>query len=180
MNERLCNLFEACESPEAPLCPIQERTVKRGIWYPDEPICQAEQFQGLSWIKKQNQIAAFRLKIDVGYFTVRMLDVIHVITKNIMGADPDYLDGEAKWFEQRDGRKPKVSIEKRKKGKAAASKNQVTIPLFDSSELDCYVHNHEKGNGNDKKDTIKTKTRSQDGIKRKTISAKKLKARKKK
>jgi hypothetical protein len=135
MNERLCNLFEACQSPEAPLCPIQESTVKRGIWYPDEPICQAEQFQELSWIKKQNQIAALRLKIDVGYFTVRMLAVIHIITRNIKGADPDYPDGEAEWFEQRGGEKSKVSIGKRKKGKASASNNQIAIPLFESSEL---------------------------------------------
>ncbi len=102
MSDKSCNLFDSCESAEAPLCPIQESTVKHGVWYPDEPICQASQFQELSWIKKQRQIAALRLKSGAGFFTVRMLEALPVILPGINGADPDYPNGEDRWFEERE------------------------------------------------------------------------------
>ena len=131
MNERLCNLFEACETPEAPLCPIQESTVKRGIWYPDEPICQAKQFQDLSWIKKQHQIAAFKLKTDAGFFTVRMLDAVHMITRNLRGANPDNPNAELKWLEERFEKRAKFSEKKRKVKKAIIRKKKSkTLTLF--------------------------------------------------
>jgi hypothetical protein len=100
MKERLCNLFDECGSPEAPLCPLQVRTTKNGIWYPDEPICQAEIFQDLPWIKKQRQIAELRLTQEDGFFTVRMLETIHTVTRNVKGADPDDIKGEMKWLQQ--------------------------------------------------------------------------------
>jgi hypothetical protein len=138
MNERLCNLFEACESPEAPLCPIQETTVKRGIWYPDEPICQAKQFQDISWIKKQKQIAALRLKTDAGFFTVKMLDDIHVIARNLRGADPDNSDAESKWFDRRTVKRASAADKRRerKSSKPVTREKPVNAPLFEvSSEL---------------------------------------------
>ena len=106
--ERLCNLFEPCESPEAPLCPIQAITLRTGIWYPDEPICTARQFQDISWIKKQKQIAALKLKAKDGFFTVRMLDTIHVVTGYLKGADPDEPDAESKWLRERSGKQRKT------------------------------------------------------------------------
>ena len=124
--ERLCNLFEPCETPEAPLCPIQSATLRTGIWYPDEPICNARQFQNLSWIKKQRQIAALKLKSSPGFFTVRMLNTIHVVTDYLRGADPDQTDAESKWLKERSGRKQKTT-RKKKTGKTAGSRVKSTI-----------------------------------------------------
>jgi len=33
MNRKLCNSFETCE---APLCPMDEMSLKHGLWYADE------------------------------------------------------------------------------------------------------------------------------------------------
>lgn len=134
MSERLCNLFEECESPEAPLCPIQESTVKRGIWYPDEPICQAKMFQETSWIKKQHQIASLKLKTDVGFFTKRMLEALHIVTKNLKGANPDYPDAESKWFAERSEKKVSVVAKKenQKRAKNNNCKEMIAAPLFES------------------------------------------------
>ena len=99
MSERLCNLFEECGTPDAPLCPIQENTIKHGIWYPDEPICRAKKFQSLSWIRKQKQISKLKLKMDSGFFTVRMLNELYVIPQSLKGADPADCDAEMKWLE---------------------------------------------------------------------------------
>ena len=109
MIERLCNLFEECQTPDAPLCPIQENTIKYGIWYPDEPICRAKKFQNLSWIKKQKQIAKLKLSTDGGFFTVRMLNELHSIPQHLKGADPADYDAEAKWIETRTERRKKIS-----------------------------------------------------------------------
>ncbi len=125
MKERLCNLFEACESPEAPLCPLQVITVKNGIWYPDEPICQAEQFQDLSWIKKQRQIAKLRLTTEDGFFTVRMLEAIHMVTSNLKGADPDDIKAEIKWLKELSEKRAHAS-EKRQERRATAKKKPVS------------------------------------------------------
>ena len=114
MNERTCNLFEPCETPEAPLCPIQIETIKNGIWYPGEPICKSKRFRNLSWIQKQQKIARLKLTPDDGFFTVRMLDAIHTVTGNIKGADPDEVDAELKWFSRREEKK----VVKRKKNRA--------------------------------------------------------------
>ena len=102
MNDRYCSLFEPCKSPEAPLCPLDPETIKNGIWYPDEPICKGEEFQQVPWIKKQKQIAALKFKADNGFYTVKMLNAIHVITANIRGADPDEPDPESAWFKDRE------------------------------------------------------------------------------
>ena len=129
MSERLCNLFEVCETPEAPLCPIQETALKHAIWYPGEPICQSKQFRDLPWIKKQKQIAALKLKADVGFFTVRMLDSIHVVTKNIKGADPDDPSAELKWLKKRDEKRV-ANSKKRKRRKGTRRKKPAAPVLF--------------------------------------------------
>ncbi len=130
MNEKLCNLFEACQTLEAPLCPIQQSTLKHAIWYPGEPICQASQFQDLPWIKKQKQIAALRLRADAGFFTVRMLDAIHVVSKNLKGANPDDPGAELKWLQQRAEKRTATSAKRRKK-KVVAREKPAMAALFE-------------------------------------------------
>ena len=105
MSERSCNLFEPCETPEAPLCPIQIDTIKNGIWYPGEQICKSKRFRNLSWIQKQHKIVREGLTSEDGFFTVRMLESIHIVTKNLKGADPDEPDAESKWFTRREEKK---------------------------------------------------------------------------
>ena len=123
MNDRLCNLFELCETPEAPLCPMRQTTVEHGRWYADEQICKAKKFQNLPWIRKQKRIARLGLAVDDGFFTVRMLNSIQAtaITKNLKGADSDYLISELKWLEQR-AEKRASAEQKTRSGKAARSK----------------------------------------------------------
>ena len=101
MDDNQCNLFEICKATGAPLCPLQENTVKHGIWYPDEAICQSKQFESLSWIKKQKQIVRLKLTADDGFFTVRMLNDIHIVTAGIKGADPNENNAESKWLTER-------------------------------------------------------------------------------
>jgi hypothetical protein len=97
-DDKICTLLESCGTPEAPLCPMQEVTLKRGIWYGDEPVCSSETFQELGWIKKQRCIAAMKLKADDGFFTVRMLNALSVVSPGIKGADPDSDDPEKEWL----------------------------------------------------------------------------------
>ena len=98
MNIEQCRLFEECE---APLCPLEENSIKHGIWYPDEEICRAKKFQSLKWIKRQKRIAKLGLTIDSGLFTARMLESLRRVSKGIKGANPDNIDSEQKWLEQR-------------------------------------------------------------------------------
>jgi len=103
--------------------------LKHAIWYPGEQICQSKQFQELLWIKKQKQIAALRLKPDIGFFTVRMLESLHVVTGNLKGADPDDPDAESKWFREREEKTAKLS-QKRRRRKDTAKKKPEASPLF--------------------------------------------------
>jgi hypothetical protein len=112
MSERLCNLFEECQTPDAPLCPIQESTVRYGIWYPDEPICRAKKFQDLSWIKKQKKIAKLKLNMDDGFFTIRMLNQIQVVPRSLKGADPADSNAEMKWLQNRTEKQVKSTYRK--------------------------------------------------------------------
>ena len=113
-SDRVCNLLEPCGTPEAPLCPIQDATIKNGIWYGDEPICQSEMFANLPWIKKQKAIAALKLKADEGFFTVRMLNSLRKVESGIKGADPADDNAEHNWLEQY-YRKPNISRKRRSK-----------------------------------------------------------------
>jgi len=129
MNENLCNLFDTCNTPEAPLCPLQLSSVKHGMWYPDESICRAKQFQNCPWIKKQREIAKLGLTADDGFFTVKMLMDIHIVTSNIRGASPDDPNSESNWLNDR-SHKRKDRYYKRRSRKAVGSTEPVTLALF--------------------------------------------------
>jgi hypothetical protein len=105
---------------------MRQNTVEHGRWYADEQICKAKKFQNLPWIRKQKRIARLRLAVDDGFFTVRMLNSIQAtaITKNLKGADSDYLISELKWLEQR-AEKRASAEQKKRSGKAAQSKVSV-------------------------------------------------------
>ena len=115
MTEKQCRLFETCE---APLCPLDNDSLKHGLWYADEGICRARRFQSLPWIQKQKGIAKLELSVDDGFFTVRMLDSAKTVTKSLRGADPNTPKAEEKWLRQREEKRAKVS-QKRRNNKAA-------------------------------------------------------------
>lgn len=131
MNEQLCNLFEECKTLNAPLCPIQENTLKNGVWYADEPICKAKRYQDIPWIKKQKQIAALGLSAEDGFFTVRMLNFLRVLPKNIKGADPDDPDSELKWIQERSHKRTRAPAIKKTRKTAGDTVYQRPLLHFD-------------------------------------------------
>ena len=81
-----CKHFETCQ---APLCPMGEQKQNcNHIWYHDEAICKAKEFQSLRWIQKQKLIAKKHGSVE-GFFTVEMLNAIERVSKGIVGAEPD-------------------------------------------------------------------------------------------
>jgi hypothetical protein len=116
MKERMCNLLEPCETPEAPLCPIQVNTIKHGIWYPGEPVCRSKRFSYLLWLQKQRKIARLKLNEEAGFFTVRILEEIHTINRNIRGANPDEPDAEQKWLAQKEEKRASKRSRKHRSG----------------------------------------------------------------
>jgi len=81
--EPACPKLESCR---APLCPLSGQ-LENCYWYPDEPICRLQQYQGLDWMKRQRLIAKRRGSVD-GYFTIKMLLRIRRVRKGIRGVDP--------------------------------------------------------------------------------------------
>ena len=83
-----CPNFEWCD---APLCPLDEISLREGIWYPDEPICP-RRFK-LAWLKVQRKISRLP-NIDTDrYFNLEMLTRNCVISRGIKGLDPDREEG---------------------------------------------------------------------------------------
>ncbi len=136
MTGELCNLFEICQTLDAPLCPIREDTVKYGIWYGDEPICQAAKFQTLPWIQKQKLLSNLGMTIDDGFFTVRMLNTIRstLINRNLKGASADDRNSELKWLKQMAAKRITASQKrwdiKTYKRKGVAKVNSAEIPTL--------------------------------------------------
>ena len=73
--------FESCS---APICPLDEQSMKKSIWYPDEDICHKR--LGLQWIKIQRRIKK-KAKNKDRYFTRKDFDVTRV--QSPRGHNPD-------------------------------------------------------------------------------------------
>ena len=81
-----CEKANACR---APLCPLDgEEATYHYVWYPDEPVCTAREFQELQWIRRQRDVAAKSRSRD-GFFTLKMLQPLWTISEAIRGMDPD-------------------------------------------------------------------------------------------
>jgi len=105
-----CKHADTCK---APLCPLDTtKSDSRRVWYPDEPICIAREYQGVYWIQRQRQIAAVAGS-KKGFFTLRMLKATKVVRDGILGMDPDSLPSERRRLQ------PQA---------AAASKERTTPP----------------------------------------------------
>jgi hypothetical protein len=108
-----CKLFESCS---APLCPIDEESLRVGIWYSDEEVCKLREYQSLPWIKMQKKIAKVKARPD-RYFTLSMLKRNCVVKRGIEGLDPDKEKREnarqlKRWMSQHPPKK-EISLEER-------------------------------------------------------------------
>jgi len=78
-----CQYYDDCS---APFCPLDPESLKHGIWYPDEDICQKRSVP--DWVRVQRKIAKRTPDVDK-YFTFEMLNRNCVIAQGIVGLDPD-------------------------------------------------------------------------------------------
>lgn len=83
MNKIDCPNFNGCD---AVLCPLDESSVRHGIWYADEPVCPRRDVP--DWVRTQKRIAKL-LTGDDGYFTVPMLSAIKQARPGLKGLSPD-------------------------------------------------------------------------------------------
>jgi hypothetical protein len=99
-----CPKFEDCS---APLCPLDESSLKNGVWYPGEEICKARRLQNPDWIRRQKAIVKARAASDK-YFTVAMLQAIKQVRRGVEGINPDQplekaKEAERKWIAEKKG-----------------------------------------------------------------------------
>jgi hypothetical protein len=80
-----CKKLDTCN---APLCPLDEQSLKHGIWYPDEEVCAFRAFVNLAWVQNQKKILKRSARTD-RYFTLSMLERNCIIRGGIEGLDPD-------------------------------------------------------------------------------------------
>jgi len=108
---------------------MRQDSVSHGIWYPKEAICRGKRFKDLPWIKNQVRIANLGLTIDDGYFTVRMLNSLQAtnFNKNLKGADPNCLDAESTWLQQRPEKKTSVHQKKHRAKEFKAESLQLQL-----------------------------------------------------
>ena len=58
----------------APICQLDENSIKNGIWYADEEICRSRKYPKLLWLKNQKKIKKKTTNPEDGYFNVTMLN----------------------------------------------------------------------------------------------------------
>jgi len=80
-----CKKYDTCN---APLCPLDEQSLKHGIWYPDEEICPARAYTNVAWIQNQKKMLKRSARVD-RYFTLTMLERNCIVKSGIEGLDPD-------------------------------------------------------------------------------------------
>ena len=107
-----CPSFSGCS---APICPLADN-VEYCVFYPDEPICTSTKFRQ-PWVRIQRRIARrTKCNVNVGYFTVKMLESITAVTAAIKGINPEFDASERVWV----GRRAKNS---------PAAQGQVRYPI---------------------------------------------------
>lgn len=79
----LCPSYEKCK---APLCPLDNESLKNGIWYPDEDMCHARGKKP-RWVINQRRVAR-KAKRRERYFTFQLLQNMRRVV-NPRGFDPD-------------------------------------------------------------------------------------------
>jgi len=85
MTMPVCKKYDTCN---APLCPLDEQSLKHGIWYPDEEVCPVRAYTNLPWIQSQKKLVKKTGRAG-RYFTPQMLERNCVIRRGIEGLDAD-------------------------------------------------------------------------------------------
>ena len=106
-----CRHYQNCD---APLCP-EDINLKQCLWFPGEPICRLK--NAPDWVNKQRKISRLKGIDKEKYFTVRILERIKEINRDLEGADPELFEGEKAWLAKcsRSRSKEQVSQLPRKK-----------------------------------------------------------------
>ena len=118
---------------DAPLCPLQENTMRLGVWFGTDEICRARRYQSLFWVKKQKRIQKAGLDYDDGCFTVEMLEHVDRVTPSLKGADPDDPPSIQRWLKERAAQRER-SLQKRVDKKASRPSEDRTLALTGSRE----------------------------------------------
>ena len=85
-NAANCKSHDGCK---APLCPL-DNSFNTAVWYPQEDICPARQFNRDTWRINQRKIAKVNSVRKVeGCFTVTALKNIQNVRKGISGINPE-------------------------------------------------------------------------------------------
>ena len=87
-----CPHFDECE---APLCPL-DVNLEQHIWFPKDPVCRRRSVP--DWVGKQKRIRRLK-KVDPDcYFTVRMLNALIEVPKDVAGISTDDPVAEITWL----------------------------------------------------------------------------------
>jgi len=101
MKAEYCIKYDSCNCP---LCPMDEESLRNGVFYPDDEICPLQAFCHEQWIRNQRKISK-KVRNKDFYFTKKMLERNCIITSATEGQDPDHdlsekdVD-EEHWFKQ--------------------------------------------------------------------------------
>lgn len=121
----------------APICPLDEGSMKNCIWYPDEEICKKQ--PAPLWVKNQKKIAKrIDKNFDAGYFAHAMLDQKFKITSAIKGLDPDRDESEQmqRWFKAHPVYETSEAQKEAAKKATRGIRGQFTEPIVNSKVAD--------------------------------------------
>jgi hypothetical protein len=87
---KIVNPAEACPAWErcnAPLCPLDDQSMRHGVWYSDEEVCSRRGARIVPWVKIQYKVQKKAKRSDF-YFTVNDFLTMKSVRKPL-GHDPD-------------------------------------------------------------------------------------------
>jgi len=90
-----CRFEEHCE---AQLCPMDEGLANY-VWYPEEDICRNAEFGNLRWINRQRALRKNKKNQEIGFFNVKMLEILGRVTHKTKGIDTR-LENQTKAIEE--------------------------------------------------------------------------------
>lgn len=93
---------ETVEGCSAPLCPMDEKSLKHGSWFVDEEVCRRATVP--KWVHKQRRLVAKHAESGKSW-TVPMLEKTSRICEGAEGINPDRdpKEAEASWLNQVQG-----------------------------------------------------------------------------
>lgn len=105
MTSHTCQYYDGTETVEgcsAPLCPMDEKSIAHGSWFPGEEVCRRRTVP--NWVHKQRALVS--KKSNPAYcWTVKMLCKIGKICQGAEGINPDHnpKTTEAAWLDRYKG-----------------------------------------------------------------------------